>query len=363
MNDFESTIKQLLNDTVDATLGPRRPAPPLDVTASRRRGIRPWLVPLVAAAGVAAAIATIVVPGQLVADRPAGGSNGGLIAPQSHSAPPQSHSAPPQSNAAAPPTETFDPSAPPPSPLPPASTAVDLGGARLRLPVGWVAREVADPNQYGSSVYSREWCLAPASSAGPPRADCQLQFGPVAPVTTSGVPVNSSVPLGTPAGGKQLSCPAAVFWQQMGGGFIHLGQRPGIESDFTGSCPDGSTPSVMQYVVDTAPGYVLFANQQLTPELTAVMFEIARYASLPAQNAPLLLYDIGTVKAVTRQSDRYLMTIAPVVRVAGEWEPAGEARSYLIGPADLKYATVGTQVAVTTDGTKVISVGAPVNAR
>jgi hypothetical protein len=347
MNDFESTIKQLLNDNVDTTLGPCRPAPPLDVTASNQRGFRPWLVPLVAAAGVAAAIAAIVVPARLFADRPAGGPDiRGPMASPSNS----TYSAP----------ETSGPNAPPPSPLPAAETAVDLGGAKLRLPVGWVADEVADPHQYGSSVYSREWCLAPARSASSPSADCPLQFGPVAPVSTSGVPVNGNVPLGTQLGGRQSSCPVSDFSGESSAGLPSLGQRGWLNRAWQGRCHEQPL-SIQQYVVNTAPGYLLFSNQR-TPELDAAMAEITQYASLPAQNAPLLLYDMGVVRAVTPQSIGYRMTIAPIIREGGNWMPSGEAdRSYQISPAELKYALVGTKVGVTTDGAEVIDVGQPVS--
>ena len=350
MTDFEGTIKRLLNENVDATLGPRRPAPELDLStaAPGGPGFRPWLVPLLAAAGVAAAIAAIVVPAQLSADRPAGGPNmGGLNAPPS--------------NAAAPPTETSDPNAPPtPLPIPPAGPAVVLGDAKLRLPVGWVATEVADPRQYGRSVYSREWCLAPATSAGPARPDCPLQFGSAAPVTTSSVPVNGRVPLGTMPGGVQSSCPVDSFSGDTSGGLDRFGQRDALISGWQGDCPQGPL-SVKQYVVDTAPAYVLFSNQ-VTPERDGAMREIIQNASLPARDAPLMLHDVGVVRAVTPRSNGYLMTIAPIIRLNGNWVPNGTTtRSYPIRQADLKYAIVGTRVSVTTDGTKVIAVGPPVS--
>lgn len=347
MTDFEGTVKQLLNQNVDAALGPRRPAPRLNVAAPVRPGVRPWLVPLLAAAGAAAAIAAIVVPVRLSADRPAGGPNiGGLTAPQSSSA--------------APPTATSDLNAPPPSPLSPAATAVDLGGAKLRLPVGWVAREVADPRRYGKSVYSREWCLGPAKSAGPARPDCPLQFGPTASATTSGVPVNANVPLGNRLGGT--SCPADALLTATGGGLVSFGQRDGFSSEWHDDCADSTpwtTPWILQYVVDTAPGYVLFSDQ-MTPELLAAMVEISQHASLPAQTGPLLLYDIGVVRAVTRRANGYLMTITPSIQVGGDWEPNGADRSYLIPHADLRLAAVGTRVGVTTDGTNVIDIGPPI---
>jgi hypothetical protein len=347
MNDidsFERELGRLLNQGVDRRVGPRRPAPRLDLSvAARRRPVRPWLMPVLAAAGVAAAVVAIVVPAHLVADRPAGGpgNGGGPNAPLSNPIP-----AP----------DSSDPNAPPPSPLPPADTVVDLGDASLRLPKGWVAREVTDVYQYGGSVYSREWCLAPAGSADPPRADCPLQFG-------SAMPVNGNVPSGTPLGGK--FCPVSDLPDATGGGLVRFGQRDAFYREWHGHCAD-SAPWInrwtKQYVVDTAPGYVLFSDQ-MTPELDAAMLEIIEHASLPAQTGPLLLYDMGVVRTVTRQSDGYLMTIAPIFRMGGGWMPGSSVnRSYLIRPADLKYAVVGARVGVTTDGRRVIEVGPPISA-
>ena len=57
MNDIDQRIRRLLNESVDARLGPRRPAPPFAprrVTRLRRFG--PWAAPLVAAASVAAVV-------------------------------------------------------------------------------------------------------------------------------------------------------------------------------------------------------------------------------------------------------------------------------------------------------------------
>jgi hypothetical protein len=345
VNEFESKVKRLLSQNVDAELGPRRPAPQLNFATPGRLRVRPWLVPLLAAAGVAAAIAAIAVPAHLVADRPSGGLDVGRpIAP---------------TTSAAAPWETSDPNAPP-TPWPkPGGPVVDLDGARLQLPIGWVAREVPDPNQYyGGNVFSREWCLAPAGSADPPRSGCPLQFGSIAPL------VNGKVPL---ANLEARPCPYKPELATGGGqGSVRFGQRDAFHREWGGGeCSDGTTRInpwwIREYLVDTAPGYVLISNQ-MTPLLDAAWNEINDHASLPAQTAPLLLYDTGVVRTVTHQSDGYLMTIASIFTEGG-WPYPGATvnRSYLIRGADLKYAAVGARVVVTTDGTKVISIGEPIS--
>jgi hypothetical protein len=63
VNDIETRIRELVNDTVDAELGPRRVAPPFDPRRDTKpRRWAPWVTPLLAAASVAAvAAATVTV--------------------------------------------------------------------------------------------------------------------------------------------------------------------------------------------------------------------------------------------------------------------------------------------------------------
>jgi hypothetical protein len=57
VNDIEQRIKQLLNESVDAQLGPRRPAPPFEPRRVKRlRRVGPWAAPLIAVASVAAVV-------------------------------------------------------------------------------------------------------------------------------------------------------------------------------------------------------------------------------------------------------------------------------------------------------------------
>jgi hypothetical protein len=57
VNDIEQRIKQLLNESVDAQLGPQRPAPPFEPRRIKRlRRFGHWAAPLVAAASVAALV-------------------------------------------------------------------------------------------------------------------------------------------------------------------------------------------------------------------------------------------------------------------------------------------------------------------
>jgi hypothetical protein len=57
VNDIDQRMRQLLNESVDAQLGPRRPAPPFEPRRARPlRRFGPWVAPLVAVASVAALV-------------------------------------------------------------------------------------------------------------------------------------------------------------------------------------------------------------------------------------------------------------------------------------------------------------------
>jgi len=66
VNDIESRIRDLINEAVDAEVGPRRPAPPFDPRgAEKRRRWMPWAMPLLAAACVAALVGGTVAVAHL----------------------------------------------------------------------------------------------------------------------------------------------------------------------------------------------------------------------------------------------------------------------------------------------------------
>jgi hypothetical protein len=124
VNDIESRIRDLLNESVDAELGARRPAPPFDPRRADTRARRwaPWVMPLVAAAGVAAVVGGTVAVAHLASDhRPA---------------PPATSVAPTPTTPTAAPPSTTDPTSTPPSPTTaPSSTAV-----RSSVQTDWFTR-------------------------------------------------------------------------------------------------------------------------------------------------------------------------------------------------------------------------------
>ena len=316
MNDFESTVKRLLNEKVDTTLGPHRPAPSLDVAAGRRR-YRPWVVPLVAAACIGAATVAIVVPVKLFANRQAPA-------------------------------------------LSPSDSTVRLGDATLRLPAGWVAREVADASMSdGWRGYSSEWCLAPARTAVA-SPSCPLQFG-TGPAEPQGFP-SPNEPAGIrSAPGLGLYCfdHDRVVDQQISRVTESFGNREAVHLQWHYRCGDGHVVWVEQYVIDTAPGFILFSDQ-MTSQLHSAMALIARYAAPPRQTGPLLLVDDGRLRSIEPQPDGgWRITITPLTQTANGWQPTGEPdRSYLVPRRRLALAGVGDKLVVHTNGTQVVGVDA-----
>lgn len=146
--EFESMIKNALDQHVDAHLGARRPAPPFVPTADAgRTGGTPrpprWLYPLLAAAAV-----VVMALGVAFA--------GGAF--KTHSAPPPATQIP---------TSSDVPTAPPSTPVPssgapttavtsssaPPATTVTFGAARIAIPKGWVTRKM--------SAGTESLCVAP----------------------------------------------------------------------------------------------------------------------------------------------------------------------------------------------------------
>lgn len=342
MNDidtFENDLERMLNQSVEARLGPRC-QPPAFVPTSRHRerNFRPWLVPLAAAAcAVAVTVGTFGATRVLSEHRP--------VSPAS-----------PDRSLMAPAPSVTATTSPGPA-LSPSSGTTSLGGATLRLPAGWVAKEVLDPYLPGGDVrgYTREWCLSPVRTAVASRS-CPLQFGigrdPAGP---AGFPL-PDYPAGiSSAPGLGMYCTEGphpgVVDQQVSRATTSFGKRKAVYREWHDRCSDGHVVWVEQYLVNTAPGFIMFSDQT-TPQLHSAMALIARYAALPAQTAPLWLSDQGFVRSVKPDANGYLVTIAPTTRT---WQPTGEPnRSYLITRNWLRFA-VG-KVTLRTDGTKVLSI-------
>lgn len=158
---------------------------------------------------------------------------------------------------------------------------VTLGGARLTLPAGWVAERVASSTQ--SHPILPTWCLMPHSGPAPASSDaanCTIAFsaaptGPSAPALTVDTP-------GGLAGNPEYCDPAhPQTISLLGKQESTLGARPASYRNWLYACADGTRWPVEQYVVATAPAYVLYSSHA-TPAVHALMTNIAKTAQLPA---------------------------------------------------------------------------------
>jgi hypothetical protein len=188
VNDIETRIRELVNDTVDAELGPRRVAPPFDPRRNTKpRRWAPWVTPLLAAASVAAvAAATVTVAHVASEHRHTPPATSVAPTPDSPTPPPSPASSPATSAAPTPDSPT-----PPPSPAssparvssaPPSSSTPGPGTLSSSTVVVDGLRLV--PGPYGFLVPSSWQEAYPLTNWGGSASDALFSAGPVhAPYT------------------------------------------------------------------------------------------------------------------------------------------------------------------------------------
>jgi hypothetical protein len=283
VNDFETSLKTLLDEHVDERTGPRRAAPPVNADASlpvkggsTARGHRRFVVILASAACVAA-----VAVGTVAATRSLAGHHSTPRIPTGQTA-----------------TNTAGPTA---------TKTVSLGGARISLPIGWVARNLHRYEANGSSFAFPGWCLTPAS----------------VPVSTAGT--DSACPVFLEAAGAATSLDVDIQGGQASNPEYCLqGQQLRSESEQTGDRPFGGRPAewrlwnircrsgqgyqIEQYVVPTASSYILYSSQP-TGRYHSAITEIAASSTLPAATRSVRLMDRGYLRSVTKTTGGYRITL------------------------------------------------------
>lgn len=296
MNNLETTVKRLLNENVDAALGPRRPAPRLELSAAARQsdGLRPWLVPLLATAGVAAATVAVLAPVQLLSDRSPGGSSRSIGAGSSTSS-----SAPSRSTTSGGPT-------------------VRLGGAALHLPTGWVARDYRSYLTPGSTMTpgsdvlgSQAWCLTPAD-----RPVSKAPFAcPVAFIAIADKAARDAVDVDYQGGylsQPQYCPPQDESFSSARSAEVSFGGRTADFRRFDYRCPSGKQWRIEQYVVASGPGYIL-SSLTADDRISAAMAQIVAGATLPARTSAVRYYDHGYIRSITPVAGGARITLDRVV--------------------------------------------------
>ena len=346
MNDIENEIKRLLNEQVNAELGPRRSPPPFVAPKAADRANRrwfgsdrsSWVLPLLAAACVAAVVGGIAVGASgLLADNKGSSPATSLPAPT-----PSPHTTTEQNHLT---YQTFV-----------------LDDATLAVPEGWT---VGAPH---NAEYGTSWCLFPngadpASSSNP----CPISFQTLIQPTKS---TSGSQPytwldvdregfgIGDP---PQYCAPKQPMVQEQTGDRT-FGGRAADWRLFDRTCPNGNAFESEQYVVATNPGFGLFATLS-NPSLHSAMTEIVEYSRLPRQSDPLRLMDRGLVTSADRGPSGVVLTIDRVVLSDADNAPANGVINfnpttyrYLVPTAlyDAAHVSVGDRVKLETDGVQVL---------
>ncbi|MEO7285573.1 MAG: hypothetical protein ABI140_01500 [Jatrophihabitantaceae bacterium] len=372
MNDFDKTIGKLLNDSVDAQLGPRRSAPAFRpgqlTTTPARRGAKPWIMPLVAAACVVAAAVGTIGASQALSHRHQTNPPASQVPPAPVSDPAPSSPAPSSGSAAASSPAISSPAGSHPVQAGTGSTSgspntvpVTLAGAKLLLPAGWEARDYAQYEPSGGGTFYPTWCLTPASQPASSQASaCPLQFSGISSISNGAyLQVDNQGGLY----GNPHYCPpaGAVRSGTVESADTSFGDRAADYRHWHLDCPDGQQVELEQYVVATGPGYILFSSHA-NAAMHSVMASIARTASLPASTSAVRFNDHGYLRDVRQVSGGYLLSIDRVVPGSSGYVNNNPATYDYLIPTETylsQYSkpAVGQLVEVYTDGSKVVLLG------
>jgi hypothetical protein len=228
-----------------------------------------------------------------------------------------------------------------------------LDGATLAVPNGWSVRR-------SSGGAAQVWCVNPAKGAS---RGCLIAFESlVQPAPNDG---GSATYLDVDRRGIGIGDPpqfcesdAVRFGEQTGD--RPFGGRTADWRRWYGTCPDGSTFAIEQYVVATDPAYALLAAPA-DPATHAAMTEIAQYSRLPEQSDPLRLMDRGIVKSARPGPAGVSVTIDRVVLAQTRRDHVINVNPatyrYLV-PTDVYAAAhvgVGDRVKLETDGREVLT--------
>ena len=289
MTDFESRVRRLLNEDVDHRLGAERPAPPLQATKPRAR--RPttrrrskWLPPLLVAACIALlAAGTAAATQMLSSPAPVGPATGGP-APSSAVVPPSPTSTPsvsslvPTRSAATSPSHvrvshaSSHATRTTPSPMP--LTSVPVSASLIVLPAGWEVRDMQQYMPHGSTS-TFDQCLTPKRLPVSTAEDaCPVMLAGPIEKTSDLAPDTEGGFVGDPhpCGQFEKSVSTTSGHRQFGG-------RRATWHHWIHRCEKRSNVLIEQYVVTSAPGYVLYSDQA-TPEIVAAMATIAGKSQL-----------------------------------------------------------------------------------
>lgn len=231
-----------------------------------------------------------------------------------------------------------------------AGAAVLLGGARLVLPTGWVAKPVA--------AALPSWCLLAAAEPVPRETDdCPVLFARI-PEGGGGLSYLVDVP-GVVLQGSVPPCRGGRSTEQLlGYAETSFGGRPADYRRWQFGCTNGTHYQVEQFVVDSGPGYLAY-SQHADAAIHSIMAQLAATATLPARTTALRYSDFGIVRSLSHRPDGLQLTVDRVVDSAGTLiNGSPTSYPYLVPyPAirSQQQIGVGSTVALLTDGVGVLA--------
>ena len=338
MNDFESKVKTLLNERVDAKIGTREApqfAPPDQLRrldGPRRRA--PWVLPLLAAACIAAIVGGSVGAAHLLADK-----QHKDISPATHL-----------------PTPTQLPT---PSFKPDQSGAVTLDGAALPLPAGWVARDYLryEPTPGEGQVFPADigWCLTPAATPVTVNG-CPIWFRAFRPSKHNGLLMDVDNRGGAYGNPHQVCVPGGSTNRDLQAAEVPFGGRMAEYRHWRYDCASGPAFVAEQYVVPVRPAYIIF-SERVDATVHRVMNNLALHASLPPTASTVRYEDFGYVRSITPNGTGVEVSIDRVVRDLGANSDHTTYDYFVphkVWVDAAKSVKVGKLAQLETDGTQVI---------
>lgn len=331
--------------------GPALRAPRLDVSSAKSPSRR-WmtaLIPLAASLAVAGVTIGATAAVNALLDRNA-------VAP----ATPR-----PVPTAAPRPVPTATPTSPS-TPTTPATTlptqspvVVELGGASISLPPGWVARDYALYLVASSHpIAAQQWCLTPSQLPTSTKdGACPLTLGTI----------------DMKAGGNAVDVDAEGGWSsnpQYCSDFVSgtsssetTGDRPfgGRTADWrrwTINCHDGTQHLLEQYVVASGPGLILF-SEHADASVHDAMTEITTHSTLPPRTSALRYMDRGYIRSIDRTSAGAQIRLDRAVSTLHGFLNENPATYLYVIPTamfDQAHLVVGSLGELFTDGTTVTAI-------
>jgi len=237
----------------------------------------------------------------------------------------------------------------------PSPQRVSVGGAALDVPAGWTVEPTKAPTT---------WCLLPPGQSLPPNGNTE-----VCAATFFQVPAGSrGVQLSPDTTGGEISNPewcgqvlsSDVTWRLLDYHNRVFGGRDADYRRWTITCKNTATTwDIEQYVIDSAPAYVVFSDHA-DPPIHAALAVIAANSTLPKATGGLRYSDLGRVRTLTHDSTGYHLSIDRVVddQGTGQYVTVGGTYDYLASETVLAgraAPTVGALVELTTDGQTVTS--------